>query len=429
MKKSYFNAIVKHNKKTEGGRGFEVVASTADFDREGESIDQSGWDLENYLKNPIILWSHDINSLPIGKATSVKVVEDQLIIKGEFATAEQNPVAEQAFLLYDADILKTVSVGFIPLDRKGDTILKAELLELSFVPVPANPQALALAKEKNIPDSFFAKSLKKEKVPEVDKDTKINKKNIKQKFFMSLNKKRLAIGKGRKEEGEEEVTDSPIDTSTETGKELEITAVDVKNVIVDIIEQAVPMLEEATEKQLEGEPVIDEIIKEIEEVVDKNIAATQAPIEDEVATVVATEGEKADGDVVVAEAVVEENFEVAAKDIVDEVSVILEAKTLEIVETIEDESKATKATEDVAAVIIEIEKALEVEVPETLEKSVEPVAVAAVEEADPAVETSEEEGDEEKDFASLKNICDPESEEYDADLCAAGVVEAGKKKD
>jgi protein-tyrosine-phosphatase len=359
----------------------------------------------------------------------VKVVEDQLIIKGEFATAEQNPVAEQAFLLYDADILKTVSVGFIPLDRKGDTILKAELLELSFVPVPANPQALALAKEKNIPDSFFAKSLKKEKVPEVDKDTKINKKNIKQKFFMSLNKKRLAIGKGRKEEGEEEVTDSPIDTSTETGKELEITAVDVKNVIVDIIEQAVPMLEEATEKQLEGEPVIDEIIKEIEEVVDKNIAATQAPIEDEVATVVATEGEKADGDVVVAEAVVEENFEVAAKDIVDEVSVILEAKTLEIVETIEDESKATKATEDVAAVIIEIEKALEVEVPETLEKSVEPVAVAAVEEADPAVETSEEEGDEEKDFASLKNICDPESEEYDADLCAAGVVEAGKKKD
>jgi phage head maturation protease len=43
--------------------------------------------------------------------------------------------------------LKTVSVGFIPKERDPENqriITRAELLEVSFVPVPCNPNALSL---------------------------------------------------------------------------------------------------------------------------------------------------------------------------------------------------------------------------------------------------------------------------------------------
>jgi hypothetical protein len=70
-----------------------------------------------------------------------------LIIEGVFASTENAQLCRK---LYDEGILKTVSVGFIPLERdqaNNSIITKAELLELSFVPVPCNPNALSLEKE------------------------------------------------------------------------------------------------------------------------------------------------------------------------------------------------------------------------------------------------------------------------------------------
>lgn len=70
-----------------------------------------------------------------------------MIVEGVFAGTEKAQVVRQ---LYDEGIMKTVSVGFIPRERDAKNskiITKAELLELSFVPVPANPNALSLQKE------------------------------------------------------------------------------------------------------------------------------------------------------------------------------------------------------------------------------------------------------------------------------------------
>jgi len=69
------------------------------------------------------------------------------VIEGVFAGTEKAQIVRQ---LYDEGIIKTVSVGFIPKkrDEKDQKIItEAELLELSFVPVPANPNALSLQKE------------------------------------------------------------------------------------------------------------------------------------------------------------------------------------------------------------------------------------------------------------------------------------------
>lgn len=125
-------------------RTFEVIASTEGQDRDGEVVMQDGMSIENYLKNPVILFAHDYWSLPIGKATHVEKRDGKTIIRGVFASAEANPVAEKVYRLYKEGILTAVSIGFIPKRYEGNRITECELLELSFVPVPANPEALSL---------------------------------------------------------------------------------------------------------------------------------------------------------------------------------------------------------------------------------------------------------------------------------------------
>jgi len=121
---------------------FSVVATTEDVDRDWEVIKIDAWDLENYKKNPIVLCCHNWYSVEdvIWKAVSIKQEGKKLIIQWVFS--KSNPKAQLVKQLYDEGILKTVSVGFIPKQRQGNVITKAELLELSFVPIPANPNAL-----------------------------------------------------------------------------------------------------------------------------------------------------------------------------------------------------------------------------------------------------------------------------------------------
>lgn len=141
-----FKALVENTKAATDSGSFEVIISTADIDRQGESVSQSGWELDNYLKNPIVLWGHDYYSLPIGICTSINIVNGQLVARGQFAPEEANPFAQQVRRLYDLKIVRATSVGFIAKETDNKTITKAELLEFSFVPVPANPFALSLAK-------------------------------------------------------------------------------------------------------------------------------------------------------------------------------------------------------------------------------------------------------------------------------------------
>lgn len=129
---------------------FEVIISTADIDRQGESVAQDGWDLSNYLSNPVVLWGHDYWSLPIGICDEIALNGGKLVAKGRFAPAEANPFAQQVRQLYDLKIVRATSVGFIVKEAQGNVITKAELLEFSFVPVPANPYALSLSKAQTI---------------------------------------------------------------------------------------------------------------------------------------------------------------------------------------------------------------------------------------------------------------------------------------
>ena len=136
--------------------GLEFVLSDETPDRMGDVIMADGWDLTNFQKNPIALFGHNSN-FPIGKWKNLRVVDKQLRGFLELAPAGTSERIDEIRKLIDADILRAVSVGFRPKASRprpesdyGVFFTKAELLETSLVSVPANPNALAVAKSLNI---------------------------------------------------------------------------------------------------------------------------------------------------------------------------------------------------------------------------------------------------------------------------------------
>lgn len=145
---------IKDASEDDTGR-FEVVISTGDQDRHGEVIDPNGLAFDLYMLNPVVLWAHDYADLPIGVTEEIVKQNGQTVAKGRFAPAAANPKAQQVRQLYDAKIQRATSVGGIAHEIEGNTITKFELIEWSFVPVPANPFALSLAKQANIDAGAF----------------------------------------------------------------------------------------------------------------------------------------------------------------------------------------------------------------------------------------------------------------------------------
>jgi len=130
------------------------VISDETLDRHGDIVISKGWDLEDYLKNPVILWAHDHRTMPIGKCTSIEVKRKRLIAEGDYPSASVYEFGNTAFRLAALDYIRGVSVGFMPkkyelLDEEdpwgGVKMLEQTLWEYSVVPVPANPNALRLA--------------------------------------------------------------------------------------------------------------------------------------------------------------------------------------------------------------------------------------------------------------------------------------------
>ena len=144
-------------KEVKQGRRFRVVASTEDSDRAWEIIKANWWDYKNFMKNPVIIANHvyKIENI-VGKATSIYVMDNQLII--EWVFSESNPLWKLLADLYDEWMVKTVSVWFIPKSRDESNkriITSAELLELSFVAVPCNPNALSLDQKQLLEENWL----------------------------------------------------------------------------------------------------------------------------------------------------------------------------------------------------------------------------------------------------------------------------------
>ena len=142
----------------------QAVTSDDTLDRENEVIEPQGWILDPYLMNPVVLAYHQHrlatgNSPVVGSAPKTFVdAEGQLQQFIGFAAREPNATAlgTEFRNLYRGRHMRAFSVGFSPLEGGSKTTssgsgkstqiyhhTKQELLEVSCVPVGANPNALA----------------------------------------------------------------------------------------------------------------------------------------------------------------------------------------------------------------------------------------------------------------------------------------------
>ena len=138
-----------------GDRTISYIFSDESVARDGNTIATSGWRLDNFLANPVFLWAHDADAPPIGKVTFIRAVGSELRGAVRYATAEEYPFADTIFRLTKGGFINATSVSWLPIEWRratdpnrpgGIDFLDQELLEVSGVPLPSLPTALATAR-------------------------------------------------------------------------------------------------------------------------------------------------------------------------------------------------------------------------------------------------------------------------------------------
>jgi len=149
----HLNIYTSKSWEENGKQYIEGVASDETLDRAGDVILADAWQLDNFQKNPVLLWAHDYKTPPIGKVENIWVEDGKLRFRATFADTD---FAREIGKLYADGYLNTFSVGFLPVEYTpnketgGYIYKKVELLEISAVPVPANPNAVAVLRAKGI---------------------------------------------------------------------------------------------------------------------------------------------------------------------------------------------------------------------------------------------------------------------------------------
>jgi len=155
-------------------RRFRATDDTVD--RYGEVVLARGVDFSNFAKAPRLMQFHEYNMWPIGKIVAAGVVGEEMLMDAEFDPAHIDEQADMILAKIDHETVNTGSIGFIPAeggiafpsgknsDEEKDLFerypgvrriyTKWELLEFSIVPIPANPNAVLSALQKDAQRRF-----------------------------------------------------------------------------------------------------------------------------------------------------------------------------------------------------------------------------------------------------------------------------------
>ncbi len=131
------------------------IAISAGIKRDGDDWNPGGIDLTNYKANPIVLRNHNPD-LIVGSAIAIGMINSSEIgIRIKFAPPGVSDVADETRGLVKAGVIKGISAGIdpiecVPLDPQRPygaiKVVRAELLEVSFVPIPADVVARVTAR-------------------------------------------------------------------------------------------------------------------------------------------------------------------------------------------------------------------------------------------------------------------------------------------
>src|SRR6201995_6135940 len=97
-------AVTIEKAASDGLRRVRFVASDETVDRYGDIIRASGWQLDNFRKNPVLLFAHDSRQPPVGQVPSIEVVGTELIADCLFRPEGDSQLSD--------DVWRAVDGGF-----------------------------------------------------------------------------------------------------------------------------------------------------------------------------------------------------------------------------------------------------------------------------------------------------------------------------
>lgn len=166
-KMNYIRAFRQETEQTEEGSPIRFTASTEGIKRDGKELKAENWRLDNYKSNPVVLWVHDYtgNYLPIGRAEAS--IDDKTLV-ADVTFDRQDEFACRVESKYRRGFLNAVSVGWQDVQEGRKTF--HDLMDISAVPVPADPQALKMHGMRGLIElnKYLWRLVEKESNPEVD---------------------------------------------------------------------------------------------------------------------------------------------------------------------------------------------------------------------------------------------------------------------
>ena len=181
-------------RKAEGEeRKVTFVASDSTRDSAGTVLNQEGWDLDRFNKNGVIGYQHKVYGSYEGTENPDNVIGKgrayveggRLMVDVDFEPKEINELAEKVYQKILFGSLKAVSVGFLPVgdghwgegeeSRKGANPTwyydGQELLEVSVVNIPANPNAVRVKGLDSSEEEMRELMEKADETPEAEPET------------------------------------------------------------------------------------------------------------------------------------------------------------------------------------------------------------------------------------------------------------------
>jgi len=142
-------------------RQITALASTAALDRQGDVVEPEAFrePLPRYMENPVVLAAHKHTLMTGSSPVVANVIKAWIDKKGLWIIVEfvkGTALGEEYWQLYSQKKQRAFSIGFQVLDSRDDhsggkritVITRLELIEISCVPVPANPEALSKSNQR-----------------------------------------------------------------------------------------------------------------------------------------------------------------------------------------------------------------------------------------------------------------------------------------
>ena len=142
--------VIERTKAEEDG-GYRATIYVNERARQGPDLILDGLSTENYLRNPVVLWAHDMAGktgsagLPIGRTKSMSADDGKIEVDFEFLPGD--PFADRVRNAWDKGFLQAASVSWMPVESEesedgNQRDIRSDLLEWSIVSVPSDPDAI-----------------------------------------------------------------------------------------------------------------------------------------------------------------------------------------------------------------------------------------------------------------------------------------------